>query len=1085
MSSEVRTLHSGRLNPPLEMTREEWEDWEDEDDEPLTSMNARDGPLLSPDTYSEARGPSQRGTTSASRLSIERGIRPRPTSRQRQKAQNAKAGITLVTDMSQFKSKKPPHVASQAKNVSDNRLTRTGKFVDAAALNALEGGAAQEPGGGFSGWLKKKAAQGAKAKSPDRLEVPAQPQEEISPVVGPIMIGFAMPSDSDVIISPQTAVVSSPVEFPAFYGMQAPAVPTTLPTSVWSPDSDGGRAGRAGNANTAARGEVPAVPSVPKEYRNTQASTIILSDDEDDQPPQKMRRSKRDTRATTIIYSDDEDDNSTPVTLFEEDGSSPNAQRKSIKFKGRQRSGTNTSTGSRGWWDQVTTPFTRSPASPQAQETKESDEWWRDADRKNPASPRNKVSSPVKFTAPAPKATSPVVKITPPEPTPQTAFEKETFLERKTDTSKRSRSLAQTKRSRSPPQTKRPPRIVVDTASSSPASSPESTVMPPPARTRAARNARVEDEDQKLPVELPPPYSPPSNNKKQPVRYKAFFPPGHPSNRMYPPSPGPVSPGLSRTMTSQGAIGLRNVPLTPATADAEAPRQVWLPDRPLGSFLPSENLPSAEGRGPRQKVERQRRRYEKEDAVAFRAGNAWRGRVCFSTTSCFGRPGREGRKRRRICLCIIAIILILIILAIVLPLTVLRRGSDGAGPTSPFLNLTDFPPMPTGISAVVGTDSETTSNCVSPPTMWSCSLPKEQAAQAAPYDASQPTFILQIQFDNNTRKPWNIPNGVPPVATPSTPQRVQARGGTVGVVPFLQRLAGRQNVDTATGFQPNPAPPSFQEMFFLGERTDGVVSRDKAGEPTPFYISILRSLDAPVGPNILSRQVRNPSAGPALNVTIGGETRAVADLLPPPALDADGTGAPAVLLPFPTQQPLRLYDRGLPTERYSFYTYFNKTTYLKSILPLDQNSAGAPVPADVDGGSLKTGANFVVTWLSTRYKVEIWTRRSDTTRFLFDGTKPASNTTRPGTFPYPITITLDTHGGQPLGKMAFTRAVDERGQIVVNDFKLVNNNMNTTNDLVNPQRTFNPVFGGMDGGTGGCKCEYTNFIGLNGQTRGL
>ncbi len=253
-------------------------------------------------------------------------------------------------------------------------------------------------------------------------------------------------------------------------------------------------------------------------------------------------------------------------------------------------------------------------------------------------------------------------------------------------------------------------------------------------------------------------------------------------------------------------------------------------------------------------------------------------------------------------------------------------------------------------------------------------------------------------------------------------------------------------------------------MFFLGNTTDRVVSRDKAGEPTPFYITVLQSLNDTAGPTVLRRQEGD-----------------LMQLIPPPERDPDGTGAPARLLTFPKQQPLRLYDRGLPTERYAFYTYYNKTTYLKSIIPLDKNSGG-PVPADLNGGALKTEASFVITWQFTRYKVEIWTRRENSTRFLSDGDLPASNSTRPGTFPYPVTVTLDTAGGPKDGKIAFTRAIDERGRIIDDDIKIVGAFLNSTGDLVNPSRDFNPSFGGMDGGTGGCRCSYRNFVGLNGET---
>lgn len=391
---EVRTLHSGRLNPPLESTREEWEDWES-DDEPLTPMNGRDGPLLI--TGGQSRQLTRRASLSASASSRLSGGRvQRPKSRIRQKVQNAHAGITVITDMSKF------HWEQQA--TQRNRGSRTGRFVDAAALKALEGTAPEETGGAF-GWLRRKPDQSPKSKSPDRLGVQTQPQEDLSPAVGPIMIGFAMPSDSDIVISPQTAVVETPIDFNRYFGMMAKESSLPVATSAWSPDSDDGPASRRPNAaEVMSLNMIPAVPSVPEAYRGTQTSSTGTNEAGDIYINPRLERMKRDTKATTI-FADDDDDLSTPVTLFEEDGS-PLATRKSFKAPGRQRSTTVTSTRSQGWWDQVTTPFTRTPITPEAPSTDEPDKWWDTTDTKHVtpveqkiASPKQKAASPKQWAA--------------------------------------------------------------------------------------------------------------------------------------------------------------------------------------------------------------------------------------------------------------------------------------------------------------------------------------------------------------------------------------------------------------------------------------------------------------------------------------------------------------------------------------------------------------------------------------------------------------------------------------------------------------------------------------------------------------
>ncbi|KAK0753982.1 hypothetical protein B0T18DRAFT_385935 [Schizothecium vesticola] len=975
-------------------TGEEWEDWEDSDEEPLTPQRPRDGP---------SRSGAGRSASRAQRTSIIGRLR----SRHRQKARNEEAGITLVTDMSRF---------------HKQRLSRTGKFVDAAALKALEGANSAEPGGGFT-LRKKKAGQPAKGKMPDRLGVDTPVLDDLSPSAGPIMIGFAMPSDSEIIVSPQTVTVETPMDFSRYFGKPA-AVPVQQPVSAWSPDTPDSQ-GRPSIIGEAMRSHVPAVPSVPMAYRGTQPSAATEDDGGD--KIHKTPRRKRETRGTIMLLSDDESDASTPITLFEEDGNSPlGRQRRSAIPTGRNRSDTAASTRSTGWWDQVTTPFTKTPDTPLDAAAKEAEDWWSNTDRKQPqVQAKVQPQAEAKVQPQAPAKAQPRVLAQGPAPT----------QDRKVDypKAKIGYEIDYLGESQSPASTHRPPRITVEAASPPPLISPQPSLMPSP-RGLGQRRARTspapaEQEESSHPTESPPPYSPPPAQTKDNVRYRAVFPPNHPLSSMYPPSPGPLSPGLSRTMTSQGAISLTNIPLTPAATEPVMAHPVRLPDRPMGSFVPQTTFDPPPGSGPRQKTERQRRRHEKEDAMAYKAGGFWRGRACIPEAGCFGRPGREGRKRRRVWLLVCGIVLVLVTLAIVLPLTLLRRGA-AAAPPSLFLNLTTFPPMPTGVLTIVGADADATTNCVTPPTLWSCALPKEQAALAAPYDNSHPTFILQIQFDNDTRQLWDVPDGLLPV-------------------PPSRRLR-RQRPPPTNGFAPSPAPPSFQEMFFLGNTTDGVVSPLKAGEPTPFYLSVLPSLPGPA----LTRRQTNFSS-----------------LVPPPRLDPqDGTsGAPAVLLPFPEQQPLRLYDRGLPTERYAFYSYYDKSTYLKSILPLDKTGASnpGPVPADLDGGALRSEANFVVTWLQARYKVEIWTRRGAAARLLADAT-PGQGA-RPGTFPFPVTVTLDTHGGQLGRKFGFVRPVDERGRIVDGEegTKFVGNNLDTKGDVVNPVNRFREGFGGMDGGTGG------------------
>jgi hypothetical protein len=269
-------------------------------------------------------------------------------------------------------------------------------------------------------------------------------------------------------------------------------------------------------------------------------------------------------------------------------------------------------------------------------------------------------------------------------------------------------------------------------------------------------------------------------------------------------------------------------------------------------------------------------------------------------------------------------------------------------------------------------------------------------------------------------------------------------------------------------------------MFFLGNTTDNIRSPEKAGEPTPFYITLLSSVNSTIGPNTLSRrQAASDGSMPPNNFNTTN--------FPVPDLNPNNTGAPARLIPHPIQQPLRLYDRGLPTEHYGFYTYFNKTIYLKSVSPLDSSTlTQGQVPADLSGGSLETEANFLIIWVSTRLKIEIFTRLStNTTRFV--GGNPldtpfgsVGNDTRPGSFPYPVAVTVDTHGGDKVHKGTWAYRVNDRQEIDTVDFLFVANNQDVDGVRVNPADAGDASLGGFDGGHGGCECGWRNYVGTNG-----
>ncbi|KAL1955917.1 hypothetical protein VTO42DRAFT_7990 [Malbranchea cinnamomea] len=383
--------------------------------------------------------------------------------------------------------------------------------------------------------------------------------------------------------------------------------------------------------------------------------------------------------------------------------------------------------------------------------------------------------------------------------------------------------------------------------------------------------------------------------------------------------------------------------------------------------------------------------------------------------------------------------------------------------------------MPTGISTIAGPQLfNKKSGCVRPATMWSCSLPKELHEANEPYDADRPLFKIQIAFQNGT---FDHSTTVEP---PSGKVKRMFRE-----IFGAQRRFKRALIDDA-----DPPPPSLHDMEFLGNTTDNITPPLFAGEKTPFFASFLSPYPERPSPTVERRAATPSATNPFPNLTT---------IIPPPALDTDGTAVPAVLYPLPRFQPIRLYDRGLPTEHYGFYTYFDKSIFLKSTDPLDPsiNGGGNNVQDDLDGGSTKSAARVMCTWAQTRFLVKIWTQPNQAGMVLLNSddddtplpsstsSDPEENFTVPGSFPYPISLILDRHGGSEKQKMVYCYGMDVRGNIDQDEKKLQLEFRNAGGTLINPASgIFNitrretdeeGVGDGIDGGTGGCSCEWRNW----------
>ncbi|KOS44512.1 hypothetical protein ACN38_g4578 [Penicillium nordicum] len=525
----------------------------------------------------------------------------------------------------------------------------------------------------------------------------------------------------------------------------------------------------------------------------------------------------------------------------------------------------------------------------------------------------------------------------------------------------------------------------------------------------------------------------------------------------------PISPGFQRAAGGPGSIPMSDMQ-APAPAYTQYPREAPLPSRydtqPRYDNDPAAAVSSVNPSGAIGPYEARRRRLEKEDATGRRVCNPWRGRGLFSKKS--GRPGREGRTRRRWYFVICIFFFIIVTLATILAITLTKKGHD-TPVQSQWLNLTGYPPMPTGIATIVGTQPQLEkSTCITPSSMWSCALPKDQQDANEPYNANQPSFRVSISFQNGT-----YDNST----TASSKLRIRGDGP----------------------FNPSPSAPTDAEQSFLGQYTDNNTT-PYAGEETPFYMSLL----SPVSLSSASIYRRSDTSN-------GTAYPNISSIIPAPEENADGTPSAAMLYPLPSSQPIRLYDRGLATEHYGFYSYFDKSIFL--------TSQTKPSPADKNGGTSKSDAKYRCTWSQTRLLIQIWTQPDKINRYLLPksnntgtSTTTSSPTTtkststneptssssatdfiRPGSFPYPVTITVDRHGGAEKKKMVYCYPLEDDGHYNITAVQLQLEERAAGGELVNPagglfkglsetkNATTEDAFG-VDGGNGGCGCQWVNWI---------
>ncbi|KAH7408410.1 hypothetical protein DE146DRAFT_712290 [Phaeosphaeria sp. MPI-PUGE-AT-0046c] len=417
----------------------------------------------------------------------------------------------------------------------------------------------------------------------------------------------------------------------------------------------------------------------------------------------------------------------------------------------------------------------------------------------------------------------------------------------------------------------------------------------------------------------------------------------------------------------------------------------------------------------------------------------------------------EKKKKKRgwcfwgCCCCLVFLVLLAILIPLVVVLT--RRhgdkptespGSPGTQPdqagNSGWLNLPNYPPIPTGVSTIAQPEAvDEESGCVAPTTLWSCALPKELQDSVKPNKPDQPNFRIQITYENGT------------AATPASKRAANPVSAGALIRSYLLRKRALPS--------PSPAPPSDADKSFLGQTTDKNVA-PFGGEATPLFITFQ-------DPKKTGTQLfKRADANDPTNIT---------GVIPPPMLESDGTAAAANLLPLPSAQPLRLYNRGTDNEHYGFYTYFDRSVFLKQINGTNRGGN----PADTNGGSPKSAASLRCTFSETRFLVQIWTRSKTSKPLLQSSTQTGPDATkRPGTFPYPVTVTIDRHGGNAAKKNLYCYQMESDGTIQDKDSKksFQFEDRAFGGNLVNGTQGRPLVSGPIDGGTGGCRCQWQNWL---------
>lgn len=889
--------------------------------------------------------------------------------------------------------------------------------------------------------------------------------QEISPWDRPIPIGISVPSDSVTEFSPDPATRQRSESDATLTTPSIIITPAAAMKSVWSPDTESdynsARASsiysRAGFYMQSAGPDVPPVPALPAE---------ILKNAE------QQSRSRNDTldSADTAFEEDDDikhrDRITSTATVFEED-ETPLRDGNFHSTLSVDTSTVPTPRRSQGWWNVITTPFMMSRANSVWTQNGRNAERTPDvpmmpaeysARKDSPSPPSTYIWSATERSASI-RGDSPLLPpslstaVTTPEVNrrgqyghvdpsvapklPPTARSHDTSNDIRPMLADKTSSVEQKENQRQHQQSL----PATEANVTSPLSAMSASPVVGTATIGTVLNAR-QVEDQRRPINVNielqdrrPNPTVQATNANTPLMVQHVHIP--------PPPPQPFSVDTSKAKTNTAK---QTVPVfaPPPTFARKGSHFSYDNDSRPSTAISSASSPDLKSQKSPRKV-----------------GNlmSW---LPFGRRHKNTKKQDKKKKKRSLCFwCCGCCIILLVLIAIIVPVVVVvtKKHNDGTNGTidvapgedapSQWLNLTGYPPIPTGVSTIAQPEAvEEENGCVAPATLWSCALPKEQQNDISPNKPDQPNFKLEIIFENGT------------VSDPSKTQPARRAANPVSAGAFIRsRFLNARAAPSAS-----PAPPSLDDEKFLGQTTDSN-SAPFEGEETPFFITF-QDANATTTASRLAKRAGGDDD--PTNITM---------VIPPPMLNPDGTAAPANLLTFPSSQPLRLFNRDKADEHYGFYTYFDRSIFLKDIKSTTGRGGN---PADVDGGSTRDAATLRCTFSQTRYLVQIWTRSQTSKPLLGRSAQNASDAAldRPGTLPYPVTITLDRHGGDFAKKNLYCYQMEKDGTIKDEASKrfFQFEDRGFGGNLVNGTQGKSNVTGPIDGGSGGCRCQWQNWL---------